>query len=133
MHNASRKLTIAAALIGLLLSGLAFADERMHHRDRHAEDNGPDTVMPGHRDLPKYYPSRFDRQGIMRSIIEAGKVMIGGVRYSVSPNVRVHTQETRNASVYALREDTEVGIKLDPQGKNIIAIWVLPRGSVQQN
>ncbi len=133
MHNATHKFSIAAALIGLLLAGSAFADEHMPQRGMHSEEGNVDRAMPQRSNLPKYYPSRFDRQGIMRSIVEAGKVIISGVRYTVSPNVRVHTLETRNASVYALREDTEVGIKLDPAGRNVMAIWVLPKGSVAQN
>ncbi|HHH48251.1 MAG TPA: hypothetical protein ENK51_05120 [Gammaproteobacteria bacterium] len=134
MTNASSQFVIAAALTGLLLTGAVLADERMHHRDRPpAEEGGAGTAMPQQARLPAHYPARFDRQGIMRTIVEAGKVMIDGMRYTVSPNVRVHTLETRNASVHALRENTEVGIKLDPQGKSITAIWVLPRGSVQQN
>jgi len=134
MHNTTRKFSIATALIGLLLAASAFADERMPQRNMHAEKGGfseQDMRQPGN--LPTYYPRRFDRQGVMRSIVTAGKVMIGGVRYTVSPNVRVHTPETRNASAYALREDTEVGIKLDPAGRNVVAIWVLPKGSVPQN
>ncbi|HFE32673.1 MAG TPA: hypothetical protein ENJ17_05115 [Gammaproteobacteria bacterium] len=133
MHSATIKLTIAAAFIGLLLSSPTFADERMPQRGMHSEEGNASRAMPQHSNLPKYYPSHFDRQGFVRSIVQDGKVMISGVRYTVSPNVRVHTRETRNASIYALREDTEVGIKLDPSGRNVIAIWVLPKGSVPQN
>lgn len=133
MHYATVKLTIAMAFIGLLLSGPAFADEGIPKRGMHSEENDTGRAMPQRSNLPKHYPSRFDRQGIMRSVVKAGKVMIGGTRYTVSPNVRVHTLTTRNASVYALQENTEVGIKLDPAGQNVMAIWVLPRGSVPQN
>jgi len=99
---------------GPLLAASAFADERMPQRNMHAEEggfSGQDKQQPGN--LPAHYPRRFDRQGVMRSIVTAGKVMIGGVRYTVSPNVRVHT--------------------LDPAGRNVVAIWVLPKGSVPQN
>ncbi len=133
MHNASSKLSIAAALIGLLLAGPVFADERLPQHGMHNEEGNADQGQPHHSHLPAYYPPRFDRRGIMRSIVEGGRVTIDGVRYTVSPNVRVHTLETRNASVYALREGAEVGIKFDPASRTVIAIWVLPKGSVPQS
>jgi len=133
MHHSNKKLAlVAAAVAGLLLGSHALAEEGRHGDPGGYQQESSET-MPRHHRLPKYYPERFDRTGIMRSIVQGGKVMIGGVRYTVSPNVRVHTAHTRNASVYALNENTEVGIELDQRGKVITGIWVLPKGAVPQN
>ncbi len=130
MHTQKTRYLIAAALLGLLSALPAAASENPSHRGLYEEGGAGEQRE---RDLPDYYPQRFDHEGIMRSLVQGGRMMLGGVRYRVSPNVRVYTPETRNGSVYALREGTEVGIKLDAAGRTVSDIWVLPKGSVVQN
>lgn len=83
------------------------------------------------------YKPNFDRDGIITGSVQNQQLLINATRYTLDPNVRVHTPQTEFASPQALATDAEVGFnlvvdKVSSQYK-IIEIWVLPKGSVVLN
>jgi hypothetical protein len=83
--------------------------------------------------LPHYYPSSFDRQGVI-SGMGGGELFVNARRYQLDPNVRVHSLATEFASRGALKGGAEIGFTTAPgkQGVGkITEIWLLPDGTVK--
>ena len=83
--------------------------------------------------LPHYYPSSFDRQGVI-SGMGSGGLYVNARRYQLDPNVRIHSLDTQFASRRALQGGTEIGFSTSPDRKGIdkiTEIWLLPDGTVK--
>jgi hypothetical protein len=101
-----RTFHLATAVIALLLAGTVAA-----------------------QNLPRYYQNAdFQRTGRIDSVqIEAQRVIIDDVAYSISSNLIVHSPKAYSVPVSNLKVGTLVGYKmLNPRSRLIGEIWLLP-------
>ena len=85
--------------------------------------------------LPSYYPDTFVHTGLLSSIGSISEVVISGARYTLSPNVLIHTLSTEFGSKHSLRVGQEVGFSFTTNSRKISTIteiWLLPPGSINQ-
>lgn len=84
--------------------------------------------------LPDYYPAAFQNKGAIQRIESGDTLVINGVRYRLSPNVRIHTFATEFAPRQTLVSGLEIAFSfggIDQRGRTIAEIWVLPAGTVK--
>lgn len=111
------KLILAITIISLLSTGTAF---------------GRGQTVTSEGGLPDYYPASFQNTGII-SAFSGSSIVIGGLSYSLSPNVLIHSTMTEFSSRYDLTAGKEVGFTLNSSGntQSITEIWILPAGTVR--
>ena len=81
------------------------------------------------QDMPRYYEDAdFQRTGRIDSVqIEAQRIIIDDVSYSISSNLIVHSPRAYSVPVSNLKVGTLVGYKmLNTRGRLISEIWLLP-------
>ena len=85
--------------------------------------------------LPTYYPTTFQTTGLLSTVGSNSEIIISGVRYTLSPNVLIHTMSTEFGSRYSLQKNQEVGFSFTINSRTvrtITEIWLLPAGSANQ-
>ena len=86
-------------------------------------------------DLPEYYPSRFDRTGVLQEFDRRhNRLVINATAYGYGSGLRVHTLRAASVSVHSLKVGSDLGFtfELNRRGQRIITqIWVLPKGYVR--
>ncbi|MDT8403755.1 hypothetical protein [Sulfuriflexus sp.] len=84
---------------------------------------------------PSYYPSDFQKKGIVRTINAGQKqLIIDGLSYHYQVDLQVHSPTQKYGTVYSLKEGQIIGFsyKEDLNGKRIITeIWVIPNTEYQ--
>jgi len=101
-----RTFHLAIAVIALLLAGTVAA-----------------------QNLPRYYKDAdFQRTGRVDSVqIEAQRIVIDDVSYSISSNLIVHSPKAYSVPVSNLKVGTLVGYKmLNARSRLISEVWLLP-------
>ncbi len=81
------------------------------------------------QNLPRYYQNAdFQRTGTIDSVqIEAQRIVIDDIPYSISSNLIVHSPRAYSVPVSNLKVGTLVGYKmLNPRSRLIGEIWLLP-------
>ena len=64
----------------------------------------PRVGAPLASDLPEYYPSRFDRTGVLQEFDRRhDRLVINATAYGYEPGLRVHTLRAAAVSVHVLR------------------------------
>ncbi|MDH5324195.1 MAG: hypothetical protein OEZ68_19980 [Gammaproteobacteria bacterium] len=89
--------------------------------------------------LPAYYPAQFPHSGKITEIESQNSIIINGLRYKLSAYVKVHTKESKYATLGALQAGQELGFKTNTRSQanstrdrgEITEMWVLPTGSVK--
>jgi len=85
-------------------------------------------AMPSWADnMPDYYPDSFDRWGIIDMVdVSTMHIVINDARMQLSPQIKVHSLNTRFSTINTLRRGMKVGMGLADR-KIIDEIWILPR------
>ncbi len=111
---------IVSLLIGFLsVASLAAAPERSSLRSTSG--------------LPEYYPSEFQKTGIIREVNTDDTLVISGLKYHLTPNTAIHTTNNQFSSRWSLKTGEEVGFTYSDDATNrrtISEIWTLPKGRV---
>jgi len=112
---------LATALVLLVATGSAFG-------------RGLSTEVSAQ--LPSYYPSSFQKTGVIRNASIVNQLTVDGARYALSSNARIHTVATEHASRFSLAPGLELGFTYDRDAsgvRRITEIWILPAGSIKLN
>ncbi len=83
--------------------------------------------------LPEYYPSTFQKTGVIRDVAPDDTLVISGLKYHLTPDTKIHTTRNEFSSRWSLKSGEEVGISFSTDGANrrtISEIWLLPAGRV---
>jgi hypothetical protein len=111
---------IVSLLIGLLsVASLAAAPERSSLRSSSG--------------LPEYYPTNFQKTGIIRDVAQDDTLVISGLKYRLTPDTKIHTTRNEFSSRWSLKKGEEVGFTFTTDASNhrtVSEIWLLPKGRV---
>lgn len=83
--------------------------------------------------LPDYYPTNYQKTGIIRDVLVGDTLIISGLKYQLSPNINIHSTSNQFSSRWVLKTGEEVGFSFTTDAANnrtISEIWVLPKGRV---
>lgn len=80
--------------------------------------------------IPSYYPSHFQKLGVLTEIRSQYDWVVNGISIKVSRNVLVHSLVTNFSSLYAIKQGMELGYRKNSQGE-IAEVWQLPDGTVE--
>jgi len=83
--------------------------------------------------LPDYYPSNYQKTGVIRDVHVDDTLIISGLKYKLSPNIQIHTTTNQFSSRWALKTGEEVGFNFSTDAANnrtISEIWIMPKGRV---
>ena len=81
--------------------------------------------------LPSYYPSGFQKTGVLTEIRSQYDWVVDGIGIDVSRNVLVHTLATNFSSLYYIKQGMELGYRKNSDGE-IVELWELPDGTVDR-
>jgi len=126
-------LTTATALFSLplLLMNMTATGATPSPQAQQLEATG--SAAPADTRLPDYYPASFQNKGAIQGVEGSDTLIVNGVRYRLSPNVRIHTLDTESAPRQTLAAGLEIAFALgaiDQRGRTITEIWVLPAGTI---
>jgi hypothetical protein len=83
--------------------------------------------------LPDYYPSKFQKTGIIREVNVGDTLVISGLKYYLTPDTAIHSTSNQFSSRWALKTGEEVGFSFTSDAANrrtLSEIWILPKGRV---
>lgn len=80
--------------------------------------------------LPKYYPTSFQGTGVIYKINSSSMTVTGSAeKYTISPNVLIHSLSTEFSTRQELRKGRTIGFSFTTNGSNqrvMTEIWILP-------
>jgi len=117
---------LAIACVLFTLSSTVYAADASQTTIRLDGVGFPGTQLPG------YYPSSFQKTGVIEKVGTGGNIVIATAGYQLASNVLVHSPTTEFSSRYDLSAGKEVGFNLAGNGNSntITEIWILPAGSI---
>ena len=80
--------------------------------------------------LPSYYPTEFQRLGVLTEVRGQYNWVVDGVQVTVSNNVLVHSLVSNFSSLYSINQGMELGYRRNSAGE-IAEVWQLPDGTVK--
>jgi hypothetical protein len=83
--------------------------------------------------LPDYYPTNYQKTGIIRDVRVDDTLVISGLKYRLTADTKIHTTRNQFSTRWALKTGEEAGFSFttDAAGQRTISeIWLLPAGRV---